>query len=105
MPCLQISPGAKKVQESVTKGMIMKAWRFDDGDPGEACLLVYAQTRNEARILGFRACPWDCKGYKYTRVVRRPKWDDFFDCQTVVSDNKDLPIGAPPFFDNELDWV
>ena len=83
----------------------MKAWRFDDGDPGEACLLVYADKRNQARVLGLHACPWDCEGYKFTRAMRRPKWDGYFSHQTVISGNKDLPEEAPRFFDNELDWV
>ena len=83
----------------------MKAWRFDDGTPEVACLLVYAQTRNEARILGLQACPWDCEGYEFTRALRRPKWDDYFDVQTVIAVNQDLPEEAPRFFDNELDWV
>ena len=81
----------------------MKAWHVHDGEPSECSLLVFAETRNGARFLGFRNGTWDFESYVGMRAIRAPKWDAYATAVRVIDENDDLPVGAPPFYsDREI---
>lgn len=76
----------------------MKAWHVHDGDPLEASTLVFAATRNRARVLAYRSAAWDYDEYVRLQASRAPKWDGLFAEERVVDCNDELPAGAPPFY-------
>lgn len=78
----------------------MKAWHVYVGSPdidGEH-LLVFAATRNRARMLAMRKGPWSWDRYEDIRARRAPQWDEFADAERIIEDNRDLPVGALAFY-------
>jgi hypothetical protein len=84
----------------------MKAWHvMDTAIDGEAHLLVFAETRNRARQMGFEHGTWDFEEYIHTRAKRAPAWDGLLEQERVIDTNEDLPPGAPPFYsEGEDEW-
>ena len=79
--------------------MTIRAWHVHDGDPGEASILVFAETRNRARILGTKS-DWDFE-YVNTEAKLAPAWHQYADAERIVEDNSQLPPDAPRFY---ADW-
>jgi len=77
----------------------MKAWHIFDGEVGECSLLVFAETRNRARVLGLSG-PWDYEDYISVSAIRAPLWDQYAESEAVIEINDDLPNGAPLFYDD-----
>lgn len=77
----------------------LKAWHVFDGDPYESSLLVFAETRNRARVLAQRAGLWEYEDYERIGARRARTWDAFCDGERVIEQNSDLPVAAPPFYD------
>jgi len=78
----------------------MKAFMVFSDDPGEGCLLVYADTANEARSKSYNCLfSWD---YIDTSARRVPKYDQYYidgACE-IIDDNSELPEGAPKFYND-----
>ncbi len=79
----------------------MKAWHCFDPEPGEADLLVFADTRNRARLLAYENGTWDYDEFINVHAKRAPEWDGLFDCEKVIDTNEDLPAGSKPFYNDE----
>ena len=79
----------------------MKAWAVFGDDAQDGVLLVYANTRNEARRLGFQAGLYDFDEYMRTNARRSPAHDGSMTHGVVVETNEDLPGGVPAFYDEE----
>lgn len=79
----------------------LKAWHVFDGDPYESSLLVFASTRSKARWLAYRKGPWEYDAYIHISARRAPQWDAYADGLNVIETNSDLPVGAPPFYDDD----
>ncbi|MCB1718980.1 MAG: hypothetical protein KDK05_27915 [Candidatus Competibacteraceae bacterium] len=83
----------------------LKAWHCSADDfCGEASLLVFAETRNRARLLAF-STHWDCADYIYMQARRAAEWDAWADQERVVEDNSELPEGAPAFYWDDPDCM
>lgn len=76
----------------------MKAWHVHGGWPSDASLLVFAESKNRARMIGFQHGTWDFDEYIYTHAWRAPAFDTFADRERVIDTNEDLPAGAPAFY-------
>jgi hypothetical protein len=81
--------------------MEMKAWHLYQDEPFDNSLLVFADTRNRAKVIGFAKGPWEWESYLTITAKRAPRWDDIFDVETVVDDNSDLPSGTAPFYQDD----
>lgn len=82
----------------------LKAWHVWQGDPWDGSLLVFAYTRNQARLRGFMDGPWEWDEYVHTRSIRAKDWDEHADRVRVIETNDDLPEGAKPFYDDDETW-
>lgn len=78
----------------------MKAYNVYPGDNmfHEGCVLVYANTRNKARQLGFKKGPWNGYDYIDFNALRVKPFDNVFNKEIVIESNKELPEGLI-FFD------
>jgi hypothetical protein len=65
---------------------------FDDG-----CVLVYAETRNKAKLKAYRAGPWTLD-YIDFKAIRVPKFDEYYNGRQLIEENRELPEDAPRFF-------
>jgi hypothetical protein len=79
--------------------MKVRAWHVHDGEPGEASVLVFAETRNRARVLGTQS-DWDFE-YINTEAKLAPQWHTYASTEKIINDNSELPEGAPKFY---ADW-
>lgn len=85
----------------------MKAWRVDNGDPRDGCLLVYAPTPAQARVLGMEASPapdW-LDEYAAVRATREPRYDDIFLARCVIDSNGALPQDLQDFYQDEQSHI
>lgn len=84
--------------------MPLLAWIADEGDPDDGCLLVFAHTRNKARVVasnngiayGF------LDEYVHVRCRRVPKFDKWYRGKNIIDTNYGLPEGAPNFYSEEF---
>lgn len=79
--------------------MAIRAWHVHDGEPGEASVLVFAETRNRARVLGTQS-DWDFE-YINTEAKLAPQWHAYALVEKIIEDNSELPADAPKFY---ADW-
>lgn len=84
----------------------MKAWHvMDTAIDGEAHLLIFAKTANRARKMALDAGLWEFDSYIHTRALRAPQWDGLFDVEKVIEQNSDLPAGAEPFYNEDMEYL
>ncbi len=80
----------------------MKAYHLFCGYPLDGSLLVFAETRNKARMKALRSGPYDWEyEYIHIRANRAEEWDKYADVERIVETNDELPEDAPPFYDDE----
>lgn len=80
----------------------MKAWHVYYLNPSNGSLLVFAETAGRAKLRGFEEfIDWD--EYIGMRARRAKEWDNVFSIECVIEENRDLPIGTKPFYDDELE--
>lgn len=81
----------------------MRAWMVFCGDPLDSCLLVYAATRNQARLVGLRRGPREWDHYTNISARRMPCYDSYAVgyIPYVLETNDNLPEGAEPFYTDE----
>jgi hypothetical protein len=77
---------------------MLKAYMAYEGpDTRDGCLLVFANTRNQARYIFCGEWPPLGSGeYDYTHAVRRPGFDQYAKGEKpyVIWNNRDLPEGV-----------
>ena len=78
----------------------MKAWMVFEYDPFEGCMLVFAENRNRAKVLGFKAGWFD--EYIHLSANRQPNYDKFALKERTIESNEELPDDAPIFFTEVL---
>lgn len=84
----------------------MKAWHVrDSAIDGEANLLIFAETANRARYMAWTNGTWEFDSYIHILARRAPKWDGLFDVEKVIDTNEDLPAGAEPFYNDDLEYL
>ena len=78
--------------------------RFDEVEipSDDGCVLVFAETRNQARSVACKEGPW-CGWYEYPdfKALRVPAFDQYAEGEEsyFIEFNRELPEGAEPFFD------
>ena len=85
----------------------MKAWCVFESNPHDGCILVYANTRNRARSLGFYKGPWawDWESYMTTNARRAKDWDHVFNEEKIIEGNDELPDGTDKFYIDDDYWL
>lgn len=87
---------------SQLKAYMVHPGQFSD-DAG--CMLVFAKSRNDAKMYAFECGWWEEWEYIEFRAIRKPEYDKYSDqCGMSVETNAGLPEGAPPFYDDEKDY-
>jgi len=83
----------------------MKAWCIFIGHSphDDGAVLVYAHTRNDAKMIAFDQGPWTGCDYIDLRAWRMPKFDEHYNSTygNYFERNEDLPKLSPKFFDDE----
>lgn len=74
----------------------MKAFNTFWDSPHGGCLLVWSETRNEARYIASLS-PWEWE-YKDVTAIRLPDYDQYYTGLGVAESNDDLPEDAPKFY-------
>ena len=71
----------------------------DDG-----CLLIYAENRNQARMIAHRKGPW-WADYIEIRAIRSHRMDKYAmgDTPYIIETNQELPKGAAFYLEEETD--
>ena len=75
-----------------------KAFMVFSGFPCDGCQLVFAETRNKAKVLTIgHLWEWD---YVDMNVRRLPEYDKYADkvSHQLIDDNDELPEDAPDFY-------
>ena len=62
------------------------------------CVLVYAEKRNDAKMIAFKKGPFE-NDYVELRAVRKPILDKHYTGQRLVETNEELPDGVTFFMD------
>ena len=76
----------------------MKAYSIFSGCPSDGCILVYAETRNQAKSKAVgELFEWE---YVDMNSRREPSFDKYASQVSgyIVEDNDELPEGAEPFY-------
>lgn len=85
----------------------MKAWTTFVGDPWDSgCLIVFAETRNKAKLLGWQELWQGFCEYIEMGANRVPELDQYYKEGGPVSitDNNELEsIGAPHWYTGEIE--
>ena len=81
----------------------MKAYSTFMETPCEGCLLVWSETRNDARYTASLS-PW---GWEYLGIsaIRQPDFDQYYRGLGVAECNDDLPAEAPNFYLEEAPFL
>ena len=89
----------------------MKAYAVYVGDSpwNEGCVLVFAESRNAARVIGVRYGPWHAN-YLDMTALRKPDYDQWFTpwlknnvgSVPLIETNEELPPGCHTFFDDRI---
>lgn len=84
--------------------MMLRAWHVFELDSYKSIvnsLLVFAETRNDARIIAIQHGPWDYESYLSVQAKRAKDWDEHikFSDFDIIETNDDLPKDAPAFYD------
>lgn len=76
----------------------MKAYQVHDGERSENCLLVFANSNQEAKKIGYLVDNVGSEGFITLRASRLPDVDSLLDCEKdkpyVVKDDKTLRLSG-----------
>ncbi len=69
----------------------------------EWSLLIWADTPNKAKLMGFFEGPLSRQESEYIdwSAKRNPQYDEYSDAEKIVDMNSELPEGAPDFYNDE----
>lgn len=75
----------------------MKAYMVHDGDPGEGCILAYAESASRAKAVAMKSGWLD--DYICMVAIRKPEFDKYSNgSERYIETNNELPHGVKFFY-------